>query len=347
MAGVIRSYVNGFEVSDLTENLMLIPNVWGLTQQLGIFTTESLAHETATVEVITKSYGLLEDRVRGSRAKLNGADGRQLKSFAVPHFNGDDYITPRDLIGKRAYGSQAEETLDAVRARKLERIRASYAATLEGARMHTIVNGTAYAPQGTVSYDWYSEFGATRKTVSFALNVGTTDVIAKVEEVIAHIQDNAFSGEIAGDIFALCSPEFFAALIGHATMKEAYKYYASTPQILRDRLTAQGMDARYREFYFGGVLFIEYRGGFAGTVGGAVTRYIPSGEAYFMPRSNGGEFVTYFAPADKFDLVGTMGQELYAFEYADPKGEKISIETESNFLNVLRRPQLIVKGTLA
>ncbi|MNF36761.1 hypothetical protein D3C85_607410 [compost metagenome] len=341
---VIRSYVNGFELTDLTENLMIIPNVWGLSQQLGIFSTEGVVNETVTVEVITKSYGLLEDRVRGQRAMLNGNDGRTLKSFAVPHFNGDDYITPRDLVGKRAYGTQGPETLDLVRARKLERIRATHAATLEGARMHTIVNGTAYAPQGTVSYDWYSEFGVTRKEVDFVLDVGTTDLIAKIEEVIAHIQDNAFTGSIQGDIFALCSPEFFSALIAHPTMKEAYKYYASAPQILRDRLQASGFDARYREFYFGGVLFIEYRGGFAGVTGAPVTRYIPAGDAYFMPRSTGEEFKTYFGPAEKFDLVGTIGQEAYAFEYADPKGEKITIETETNFLNVLRRPQLIVRG---
>lgn len=343
---IIRSYVNGFELTDLTENLLLVPNVWGLSQQLGIFSTDSTASETVTLEIINKSYGLLEDRVRGQRAMLNGDDGRQIRSFAIPHFPGDDYITPRDLIGKRAYGAQGPETLDMVRARKLERIRMSHAATLEGARMHTIVNGTAYAPQGTVAYNWYTEFGVTRKELSFELDVGTTDVIAKVEEVIAHIQDNAFSGAILGDIFALCSPEFFAALIAHPTMKEAYKYYASNPQILRDRLVARGLDARYREFYFGGVLFIEYRGGFAGVMGAPVTRYIPAGEAYFMPSSTGDEFITYFAPADKFDLVGTSGQEAYAFEYADPKGEKITIETETNFLNVLRRPQLIVKATL-
>ncbi len=345
---IIRSYVNGFELSDLTENLMLVPNVWGLSQQLGIFTSDSVTQQTVTLEVLRGSYGLLEDRIRGQRAMLNSDDGRTLHSFAIPHFPGDDYITPRDLVGKTAYGSNgAPERLDLVRARKLERIRQSHAATLETARMHTLITGNAYAPNGTVTYDWYAEFGVTRKTVSFALGTATTDIIAKIEEVIAYIQDNAFTGSVVGDIFALCSPEFFAALVAHPSMKEAYKYYASQPQILRDRLTARGLDARYREFYFGGVLFIEYRGGFAGRMGEPVTRYIPAGEAVFLPRSTGDEFVTYFAPAEKFDIVGTLGQEAYAFEYRDPKGEAITIETETNFLNVLRRPQLIVRATIA
>ncbi len=343
---VIRSYINGFEFSDLTDNLMLIPNVWGLSQQLGIFDTEGVTTNNVTLEVLTKSYGLLEDRIRGQRAMLNSDDGRQLHSFVVPHFPGDDYITPQDLIGKRAYGQDGPERLDLVRARKLERIRASHAATLESARMHTLMTGTAYAPNGTVAYDWFSEFGVTRKTVDFDLSTSTTDINVKIEEVIAHIQDNAFTGSVSGDIYAICSPEFFAALVAHPSLKEAYKYYATAGNnILRDRLTAAGRDARYREFYFGGVMFIEYRGGFSGKMGEPVTRYIPAGQAVFLPRSTGEEFVTYFAPASKFDLVGTVGQEAYAFEYADPKGEAISIETETNFLNVLRRPQLIVYAT--
>ena len=340
---ITRSYVSGFEVTDRTEDLLLVPNVWGLTQQLGIFQVEGLNTDVASVEVVSKSYGLLEDRVRGQRAMVNKDYTRQIKTFAVPHFNGDDAIYPKDIAGKRAYGSDNAETVDAVRARKLERIRMSHAATLEAARMNAIVNGTAYAPNGTVSYNWYTEFGATRKEVDFVLDVGTTNILGKIDEVVAHIQDNAFTGTVVGEIYALCSPEFFTALISHPAVIEAFKYYTASQQVLRERLAARGLDARYREFSYGGVLFVEYRGGFAGTMG-SITRYIPSNDAYFMPMTGGDDFVTYFAPAQKFDLLNTVGQEAYVFEYADPKGEQIILETEMNVLSVLRRPSLVVRG---
>lgn len=343
---ITRSYANGFNVTDYTENLLLVPNVWGLTQQLGLFQSEGITTDTATVEVISKSYGVLEDRIRGQRAMVNADYTRKMHSFAVPHFPGDDAIYPKDIAGKRAYGSEEAERLDAVRARKLERIRMSHAATLEAGRMNAIVNGTAYAPNGTVAYDWYSEFGATRKEVDFALSVGTTEVLAKVEEVIAHIQDNAFTGQVVGDIYALCSPEFFSALVAHPKVVDAFKYYTSSQQVLRERLNARGLDARYREFSYAGVLFIEYRGGTAGTMG-SITRYIPAGDAYFLPASGQDDFVTYFSPAQKFDLVGTEGQEAYVFEYADQKGEQITLESETNFLNVLRRPGLVVRAHTA
>lgn len=340
---LIRSYTNGFEITDLTQNLLIIPNVWGLAQQLGIFSSESTSQETITLEEITKNFGIMTDIHRGARHQVGKDYNRRLLSFAIPHFTYDDAITPRDIQGKRAYGAEAIETLDAVRARKLERMRATHAATIETARMYTITTGQAYAPNGTVAYDWYNEFGKTRTVVSFALATTTTDILAKIEQVTAAMQDNALTGTTPGEIYAICSPEFFAALVAHPMIVRAFTYYQTSPQLLRDRLTAKGFgDARYREFVFGNITFIEYRGT---DINGR--RYVPAGDAYFLPRDTGDSFVTYFAPAGKFDLVNTLGQESYAFEWADPKGEEIVMESETNFLSVLRRPQLIIRGTVA
>ena len=77
---------------------------------------------------------------------------------------------------------------------------------------------------------------------------------------------------------------------------------------------------------------------------GSITRYIPAGDAYFLPAGGQDDFVTYFAPAQKFDLIGTVGQEAYVFEYADSKGEQITLESEMNMLSVLRRPSLVVRA---
>ena len=54
-------------------------------------------------------------------------------------------------------------------------------------------------------------------------------------------------------------------------------------------------------------------------------------------------FVTYFGPGNKFDLVNTLGEEAYLWTFRDPKGGKIEIESESNFINVVRRPQAVVR----
>lgn len=337
---IIRSYVNGFEVVDRTTDLLIVPNQWGLMQQSNIFQSQGVASSTVLLEKITKGASVLVDKQRGERASVGQDYSREMRSFVIPHFPHDEYITPRDIQDKRAFGSpEMEETLAGVRARKLERIRWNHAWTLETARCHTIVTGTAYAPSGTVSINWYDEFGngiANRPTVGFGLGTPTTEVLNKIEMVIALCQDNLQNGEIAQEIMVAASPEFFQGLITHPSIKTAYQFYASSQEPLRNRQNG-GPDARYRRFEHGGLTFVEYRGSYNGE------RLIPAGEAYAMPAGMQEAFETYFGPAEKFDTVNTVGQEAYVFEYADPRGEKIELQSESNFVNVLRRPDAVVK----
>lgn len=329
----VRSYQNGFEVTDLTQELLLVPNTWGLIGELGIFSNDSVAHNTVTVESMSGTLGVIGDKQRGERNNVNKDETRKIYSFTLTHHPLDDYITPQDIADKRKFGADLAETEADVIARKLARIRRNHAITLEAARCHTLVTGQQFAPNGTVSADFYSVFGITRKQIDFTLGTSTTDVMGKIEEGIAHIQDNVLDGSVVSDVVAICSPEFFGKLINHAKVQNAYQFYSSTQEPLRNRL-GTGL---YRRFQYGGIEFIEYRGSYNGT------RLIPAGEAYAVPRGVDDAFVTYFGPANKFDAVNTAGEEAYVWTYRSPKGDKIEIESESNFLNLLRRPATVVK----
>lgn len=329
-----RSFTKPFELVDYTQELLLIPNQWGLINELGVFASESVSQHSVNVEAIEGTLGLISDQVRGARNLVNKDDTRKLYAFAMPHFPLDDYVTPADVQGKRAYAQpDAAETVDAVIARKLARIRQNHAVTMEAARAYALTNGAVYAPNGTVVGNYYTTFGITRKEIDFVLGTATTDLTAKSEEGIAHIQDNIRDGSVVNEIMVLCSPEFFAKLIAHATVKEAYKYYTSTQEPLRQRL-GSGL---YRRFVHGSVTYIEYRGSYNGT------RLIPAGDAYMLPLGTSDTFVTYFGPANKFDMVNTLGEEAYVFSYADGKGEKIELQSEHNALHLVRRPQTVVR----
>jgi hypothetical protein len=331
---IIRSFSNGFEVQDWTQEVSFIPNQWGTIGQLGLFAEEPVAEHVVVFEEIDKDGALLLDRVRGDRGNVGKDYSRKLHTFAVPHFPYDDYISPQDLQGKRAYGSMNVETLELVRTRKMERIRQNHAWTLEYARAKAIVAGTVYAPNGTVSQDWNAEFGVTRLTVDFTLGTSTTDVIGAIEQGTARIQDYAFGETVTGTV-VLTSPEFFAKLISHAAVKTAYQYYmAGNQQPLRDRLGGFSM---HRTFEFGGTKFIEMRDTYAGQ------RLIPTGEAYMVPLGTSTTFKTYFSPANRFGLVNTLGEQVYLFETQNLSGTRIDLESESNFVNALLRPNLVVK----
>lgn len=331
-----RSFDKPFELVDYTQELLLIPNQWGLINELGLFSEEPVSQHSVTVESSEGTLGLVTDQVRGARNTMNKNDTRSLRSFPIPHFPLDDAVKPEDIQGKRAYGSpDAAETEAAVIARKLERIRMNHAVTLEAARAYAITVGAIYAPNGTVAGNFYTDFGITRKSIDFVLGTTTTDLTAKSEEGLSHIQDNIQSGEVVSNVIVLCSPAFFGKLINHATVKEAYKYYTSTQEPLRQRL-GSGL---YRRFTHGGVDYIEYRGSYNGTA------LIPAGEAYMLPQGTSDMFLTYFSPANKFSHVNTLGEAAYVFTYKDPTDTQIQIQSESNFLNLVRRPQAVVKLT--
>lgn len=331
-----RSFEKPFELVDYTEELLLVPNKWGLINELGLFGEEGVAQHSVTVESSEGTLGLVTDKVRGERNNVGKSDTRALRSFPIPHFPMDDAVKPEDVQGKRAYGSADQaETEAAVIARKLERIRMNHAVTLEAARAFAITNGAIYAPNGTVSGNFYTDFGITRKSIDFVLGTSTTDLNAKSEEGIAHIQDTIQSGEVVSNIIVLCSPAFFGKLINHATVKEAYKYYTSTQEPLRNRL-GSGV---YRRFVHGGVEYVEYRGSYNGTA------LIPAGEAYMLPQGTSDMFKTYFSPANKFSHVNTVGEQAYVFTYRSPTDSEILIQSEANFLNLIRRPQAVVQLT--
>jgi len=329
----IRSFDKPFEVTDLTEELNLIPNTWGLINELGIFNAEGVTQHTVTVESTSGTLSVIPDTVRGARTTVNKDDTRSIYAFGIPHFPLDDAVSPSDLQGKRAYGSDQADTEAAVVARKLERIRRNHAVTLEAARAYAITTGAIYAPSGTIVNNYYTTFGITRKEIDFVLGTTTTEVPAKIEEAIAHIMDTQLSGESVSSVTALCSPEFFAKLIAQAGVKDAYKYYSSTQEPLRNRL-GSGV---YRRFSHGGMDFIEYRGSYNGT------RLIPSGDAYALPMGTMDTFMSYFSPANKMSLVNTIGVEAYVFQYRDAKDEGILLQSESNHIALVRRPATVVR----
>lgn len=335
MATTIRSYANPYEKIDQTPEINVVPNKWGLINELGIFNTEGVTQHTISVESYNGTLGLITDQVRGARNLVNKDDLRNIRAFSIPHFPVDDGVSPEDVQGKRAYGSDGIETVDAVIARKLARIRQNHAITLEFSRAWALTRGEVYAPNGTVQANYFTEFGVTQKVIDYTLGTAGTNVIAKSEEGLSFVQDNVMTGEVVNNVVVLCSPEFFAKLIDHASVKTAFQFYTSTQEPLRQRL-GTGL---YRRFVFGSIEYIEYRASYNGQ------RLIPAGEAYMIPVGTTDTFMTYHSPSMKFGAVNTVGEEMYAYTYYDPRDEKILIQTEQNTLNLIRRPQSVVKLT--
>lgn len=337
---IVRSYTDAFQIIDRTPEINLIPNQWGIITQSGIFpSTEGVTTPVVSMEQITKSGAVMVDRIRGERNNVSKDYVRKLYSFNVPHFPLDDVLKPEDIQSRSAYGTNDQPEQEALAlARKIERIRMSHMQLKEKAFAQLLADGTVYSPNGTISTNFYTEFGITRKEIDFVFGTATTDIMGKVEEGIAHIIDNLLAGgEVSTGFDAFCSPGFFSNLIKHAKVQAAYTYYSSTQEPLRQRLDSS-LPMGTRVFEYGGVRFIEYRGtDFGGTA------FMTANEARLVPRGTMDAFGVYASPAGTMQHVNTVGQESYLFTHRDPIDGSVIIRSEMNLLTVARKPAVIVR----
>ena len=155
------------------------------------------------------------------------------------------------------------------------------------------------------------------------------DIIEQIKDKVELEKNNYTTGyrklseDLIDNLEWLCSPEFFDELVKQASVKEAYKFYSSTQEPLRNGLR----DGRYAKFEHGNVTFYRYIGSYK-DANGVSQKLIPQNEAYFLPVGTMDTFITYFAPANKLEYVNTLGEKNYVFTYTDPKGAKVDIESE-------------------
>jgi hypothetical protein len=335
---IARSFLDQFKLTDWTPSLLVVPNKFGVINESGLFAEESVSQNTLTFEEITTTNGVIVDRVRGERNTQSRDASRRIRAYSVPHFPFDDYVTPADVQGQRAYGSPDQaETLQAVMTRKLERIARSHDELLEASRSKLLTTGTFYAPNNTVdnSTTLWAEFGISQKVVNFDLSTPAVNPMAKLEEITAHMLDNAQGATVQG-IRGYASPEFFQKLIDHAKVVNAFQYFSSSQDPLRTRVG--GMSFR-RTFTYGNVEFIEVRDSVHGV------RQIPAGDCVFVPVGTD-IFSTTFAPAATFSAANTLGEKRYLTSKVIDD-IKVVLQSESNFLHFCNRPQLICRGWTA
>lgn len=328
---------------EITAPINVIPNQYYLTQQLGLFSEVMLSQKVAMVPVYTDTINVLEDYNWGEKSQTLKGEEKEYLTIRVPHFPASYAITPQDVEGVAAwaqiYNGNDLETIEALRTRKLEKARKAHAWVQEISRMHLITTGSVYAPRGTVSQNFYEEFGVQRTQLEIDL-VASTTPDSVINDVVSAQRDQLLNGSMPTGTIALCSPTFFQALINNAYISDVLKAQLAggVQNLLLARETGM-LGMRYRSFSFQGVMFFEVP-----PLGNAVA--IPEGTAFFIPEGIDDLFVSYYATPNKFSTVNTMAQKSYAWERRHPDDEIIEIETETNVLNFVSRPQEIVVAYL-
>jgi hypothetical protein len=330
-----------FSSTSLTQAINIVPNDYGRIRDLGLFSDEPIPTTTVSVHYENGTLNLLPTRERGAPSSLGMPEKRNARQFACFHIPHDDFVRADDVqnILARVGQDGVLESVETLVNRKQIVMRRKHAITLEHMRMGAL-RGEILDSDGSSLLNLFTAFGVTQKEIDFVLGTAGTDVGAKIDEVVSYIEDN-LKGETMDSVHVLASPEWFSKLIGHATIKDAWKYYDGLYNVLRENVR--------KKFVHRGVTFEEYRGSANylqedGTYG--TRRFIPAGEAIAFPMGTTDTFSTYWAPADFIDSVNTLGEEIYVRQAVDPEFQRwVKIHSQSNPLPIVKRPALLVKLT--
>ncbi len=321
---------DAFSVVSLTKAINETPFVPSRIAELGLFSEEGITTTSVMIEKQGNALTLVPAGQRGAPAKPVHGDKRQAIPFPSVHLPQRASILADEVQNVRAFGSESDlDTVQNVVNKRLVKMRRNIDATLEYHRMGAIKGQVLDADGSGVLLDLFTQFGVSQQTTAMALGTTTTKVRNKIVTAKRQIEVE-LGGLMYQSVRALCSADFFDALVGHADVAAAYDRWQNG-EFFRQDVRAG--------FYHGGVFWEEYRG----TVGGVP--FIASGEAYLIPEGVPELFVTHFAPADYMETVNTIGLPYYAKQEPLDMGKGIDLEAQSNPICICTRPRTVVKLT--
>jgi hypothetical protein len=319
---------DAFKLVPLSQAITLMPFQPTMIRSMGIFNEQGISTIAASIEMENNVLTLVSTAPRGSPGAVKNLQRRTMKDFRSVHLPQRVQVYADEVLGLRAFGTSTEVEVAMSRLQKKMAVaRRDLDLTIEFQRVNAIKGIVYDADNATVLWNWFTEFGVSQQTMNFDLATGSTDVRQKCVDTSRKVEDE-LGGIMNSGVEVLCSPEFFDALVGHATVIDSYKYQQG--QTNRSDLRKSG-------FEYGGLLFKEYRGQV-----GAV-KFIETGCAYAVPTGVPDLFTTFYSPADHMDAIGTEGLPYYASLEPMDHGKGIDCLTQSNPLHLVNRPRAIIK----
>ena len=324
---------DAFSTISLTNAINILPNNYGRIRELDIFKAKGVRTRNVMVEEMNGVLNLLPTQPPGAPGTQGKHGKRTVRSFTIPHIPHDDIILPEAYEGIRSFGSENDlVAVSQIVNDRLQEMRNKHAITLEHLRVRAL-QGLMIDADGSTIYNYFTEFGITKKTVDFLLGTSTTKIVNKCLEVKRWIEAH-LQGEVMSGIRCLVDETFFDKLTTHALVKDAFANYTVAQNMI-------GGDNR-KGFTFGGITFEEY----AGTVtdaAGTARKFITTDYGIAYPEGTMGTFQTLFAPADFVETANTMGIELYEKQQMRKFVRGVDIHTQSNPLPICCRPSVLVE----
>lgn len=320
-------------LTDMVNNFVFLP------QQLaadGVFDEIPVPTWDIAFDILEETLTRLGTKRPGTAPNVASMAKAVLKKMSTYHIPYVDSVTPLDIQGVRLAGTNSLATLLAVIAQKQAHAVKMMDLTAEWFRMGAIQgkicepgdNDTTLA-DAEVLLSLETEFGKSVQTLDFVTETSTTDIRGKCIEALRAMESKLGGRPMTGAV-AYMEAAAFDALVGHAEVKEAFKYTQSM---------VPSADLR-KGFAFGGITFKEYRQRYIGES----PEYIPANQGYIVPVGSG-IFKSFYGPALYFDQVNSPGAKYYSKIVPALDNASAELQVQSNPLIINTNPDTVILGT--
>jgi len=337
MLDVFKS--DAFGLVSLTTAINKLPYQPSRLKEVGLFTESGITTTSVAMEERQGKLSLIQTQARGTMPQVQETVGRVTKVFPTQYLPQADEVLADEVQNIRQFGTEDQTAgVAQVVNEKLQRMKQNLEATIEWHRMGAILGKTYDADGTTVLFDWFSEFNLTQYEIdmdfsSAALNI--PDIALKVYQ----LAEDVLGAQTYKRIRAFCGNAFFANLISHASVKDAFKAWQIGGGFNQSQVfTVNSPQAKREGFEFGGIIWENYRG-YIGS-----SPFMPTNECRFILEGVPDLFKINYAPAPFNETVNTVGKPMYAKQ--EPKKFDLGIDllVVSCPLAWCTRPKTIIKG---
>lgn len=334
-----------FGVQQLSEAIINFPLRYGMLTNMGLFGESGINQTTVMVDILNRGQiNIIPATPRGSPSPKQTGRTHDMRAFPTFRHALGDGIMADEFQNVRSFGSMDQlEVFENRLMEKMDDINWKHWQTTEYLRWAAL-RGDVVSPGGETLFNSYTLMGETQKTIEWDLTdntAGSDPILDATNELLDYAEDNSFGEPITG-YAVIASPGFHDALMKNTAFRDAFKYFIGAPNPNRESLR--------NGFEYKDLLYIRHRGraSYLNADGTRTTsKFVPDNEAIAIPLGTRQVFRTYYAPADYIETVNTMGQRLYAKTKPMDFNRGVEIDTQSQQLNIVLKPRLIVKCTIA
>ncbi|MDF1734939.1 MAG: major capsid protein [Minwuia sp.] len=338
MASMDIFAADGFSAMSMTAALNNQPFLPSLLGDMRLFTPKPITTDTAAIEQINGTLGLIQTDKRGAPPAARGTDKRTLRHLSTVRISQQDTVRASEIQGIRAFGSESElMQVQTLVARKQTNLLRDVALTHEHHRLGA-VQGIVLDADGSQIVNLFTEFGVTQPDeIDFDLDNASPDpgaVRVNCAAVNRAMQRASKGSWIEGVTSAVgrCGDAFWDDLITHPEVERTYEAQQAGAELRRD-ITWQWLD-------YGGIRFVNYRG-----TDDTTTVTIGSEKCKFFPVNALDVFEVALSPAESFDFVNTPGLPVYGWQVPDrDRNMFVDLEVYSYPLFYCTKPAMLQRA---